>query len=90
MGDALLGRTSQVNIGIAVRRFGPVGGMERVAVSFAHWLAEQGHTVDVWASEVREHAMGVKIHALRVGGRGVLLRAHRLRAALRRPLRISP
>ena len=73
-----------MKLGLAVRRFGRVGGMESVAFSFAHWLVRQGHDVDVWASGVHGDAKGVRMQRLRVGGRGVLLRAHRLRSALRR------
>ena len=58
--------------------------MERVAFAFAHWLVEQGHAIDVWTGQVLGDATGINVQTLRVGGRGVLLRAHRLRAALHR------
>ena len=72
-----------MNIGMAVRRFGRVGGMEGVAYSFAHWLARAGHTVDVWTARNMGDAAGVRIRTLSVPGRGVLWKARSLRRALR-------
>jgi len=72
-----------MNLGLSIRRFGNVGGMEGVAHAFAHWLVQSGHDVDVWTSEVFGKDTGVQIRTLPTGGRGVLWKAQRLRRGLR-------
>ena len=73
-----------MSIGLAVRRFGRVGGMESVAFSFAHWLVRAGHQVDVWTSEICGDTDGIQIRKMNARGRGVLWKAKSLRGALRR------
>jgi len=73
-----------MKIGISVRRFGPVGGMENVAFGFAGWLAQQGHHVDVWSDEFQAIGPTVRHRYLDAGGRGVVWKAHNLAQALRR------
>ena len=65
-----------------MRRFGPFGGKERVAVGFVRWLVAQGHTVDVWSNTF--NALGIAAHhrPLRAGGRGVMWKAKSLATAV--------
>ena len=72
-----------MKIGLSIRRFGRVGGMENVAYAFAHWLADSGHDVEVWASKRAGEASGVRVRKLSVRGRGVHWKAHSLRRAAR-------
>ena len=73
-----------MKIGLSVRRFGRVGGMEGVAYGFAHWLARSGHEVDVWTARTLGDTAGLHVQRLTVRGRGVHWKAHGLRRALRR------
>jgi len=72
-----------VKIGLAVRRFGPVGGMEAVAFGFSRWLVSQGHEVSLWSADLSSNPKGMQVHKLSVYGRGVIWKAHSLRRALR-------
>ena len=73
---------SRVKVGVSVRRFGPHGGMERVALGFVRWLAAGGHTVEVWSNSYVEIGPTVRHRPLGAGGRGVMWRAKSLAAAV--------
>ena len=64
-----------MKVGICVRRFGPVGGMERVAHGFVDWMAARGHSVDVWCNDFEPVDGEVRHRPLGAGGRGVGWRA---------------
>jgi UDP-glucose:(heptosyl)LPS alpha-1,3-glucosyltransferase len=72
-----------VKIGLAVRHFGPVGGMEGVAHGFAQWLVSEGHDADLWTADISANTDGLRVREFRAFGRGVLWKAHSLRRALR-------
>ncbi|MGB0641557.1 MAG: glycosyltransferase, partial [Myxococcota bacterium] len=72
-----------MNIGMAVRRYGRVGGMEGVALAFSRWLVDQGHQVDVYCSEALTETPGVHLQPLPAGGRGVIWKAVSLQRSLR-------
>ncbi len=73
-----------MNLGISVRRFGPFGGMEKVAFGFVKWLVSRGHCVEVWSNEFVEHLPNVLPRKLGAGGRGVLWKARSLASAVSR------
>lgn len=71
-----------MNIGMAVRRYGRVGGMEGVALAFSRWLVDQGHQVDAYCAEALTETPGVHLRPLSVGGRGVMWKAVSLQRSL--------
>ena len=71
-----------MNIGMAVRRYGHVGGMEGVALAFSRWLVQQGHQVDVFCADALAESDGVRMRPLPAGGRGVMWKAVSLHRAL--------
>jgi len=79
-----VGLAETMKIGISVRRFGPFGGMEKVAFGFVGWLAKHGHHVDVWTDDFEAVGPTVRHRPLGAGGRGVLWKAQNLACAVRR------
>jgi UDP-glucose:(heptosyl)LPS alpha-1,3-glucosyltransferase len=73
-----------MNIGMAVRRYGHVGGMEGVALAFSRWLVQQGHQVDVFCADAVTETVGVRLQPLPAYGRGVMWKAVSLQRALAR------
>ena len=71
-----------MRLGICVRRFGPTGGMERVAHSFVGWLSTQGHAVDVWCNDFSPAGEGIRHRPLGASGRGVAWKAASLARAV--------
>gem|GEM_PF-5630517 len=71
-----------MKVGVAVRHFGPHGGMERVAFGFVRWLVSEGHTVDVWSNSFVDVGPEVCHRPLGAGGRGVMWKARSLATAV--------